>query len=135
MSLIIPNRILYAFLKRNKVENNIELNTFQDIIGNSIFSRFNCDNSANKVLKYCNSDGKMIYNFFAKGDVIIHQSKGVKDNIYISILSPNTSYYNKLYKFFQDFKDIIDFGGNTYVLDINRFVCEFIRNKSTSSYE
>lgn len=135
MSLIIPNRILYAFLKKKKAENGIEINTFNDIIGNSIFSRFDCENSANKVLKYCYSDGKMAYNFFSKGDVIIHQSKGLKNNIYVSILSPNTSYFQKLYKFFQDFKDFIDFGGNTYVLDINRFVCEFIRNKETSSYE
>ena len=77
----------------------------------------------------------MVYNFLNKGDVIIHESKGVKNNIFISILSPNTSYYRKLYNFFNDFKDEIDLGGNTYVLDTNRFVCEFIRNDKTVAYE
>ena len=135
MSLIIPNRILYAYLKKSKADKNIEINGFNDIVNNNLFKKFKCDNTAIKVLNYCESNGRMLYKFLSRGDVIIHKSKGVKDNIYISILSPNTTYFRRLYNFFQDFKDIIDFGGNTYVLDCDRFVCEFIRNKKTISYE
>lgn len=135
MNLIIPNRIIYAYLKNEKAK-NITVENFTSMINNDKFKRFTSIGSvASQVLKYCNCDGKMVYNFLNKGDVIIHESKGVKNNIFISILSPNTSYYQKLYKFFNDFKDEIDLGGNTYVLDTNRFVCEFIRNDKTVSYE
>lgn len=135
MNLIIPNRIIYAYLKSEKSK-NITVENFTSIINNDKFKRFmTTRNSAVHVLEYCNGDGKMVYNFLNKGDVIIHKSKGVKSNIYISILSPNTSYYQKLFNFFHDFKDEIDLGGNTYVLDSNRFVCEFIRNDKTVAYE
>lgn len=132
MELKIPNRIIFSFLKKN---NNTQLTDFGPFFKDNRFQKFHIDNVANEVLQYCQNDGKMAYEFLGKGDVIIHPSKSIKDNVYVSILSRKTSYYNKIGQFFNDFKNDIDLSGYTYILNSTNFICEFIRTQQIVAYE
>lgn len=122
-SYIVPNRIMLAFFKQNVDK----LINFYNLNDNDKFKRFYNDQARTELLKVCESTGIKCDNFLNHGNVVIHKPIFNNSNtFYVSILTPfYCDYYYNLSQFYSDFKDYIDLGGYTYILNSNALVCEF----------